>query len=128
MWIRDSALTVPTPAAKVVINSRTGSIVLNQAVTLGACAVAHGSLSIVISTTPVISQPGAFSGGQTVVTQQSEISVAQTPSALVQLPASPQLTDVVRALNTLGANPQDLISILQAIKSAGALNAELEII
>ena len=81
-----------------------------------------------ISTTPVISQPGAFSGGQTVVTQQSEISVAQTPSALVQLPASPQLTDVVRALNTLGANPQDLISILQAIKSAGALNAELEII
>lgn len=126
--IEELALTVPTPAAKVVINSRTGSIVLNQAVTLGACAVAHGSLSIVISTTPVISQPGAFSGGQTVVTQQSEISVAQTPSALVQLPASPQLTDVVRALNTLGANPQDLISILQAIKSAGALNAELEII
>lgn len=117
------------PAAKVVINSRTGSIVLNQAVTLGACAIAHGNLSISISTTPVISQPNALStGGETVVTEKSNIQIRQEPGMLIQLPASTQLSDVVRALNALGATPQDLLAILQAIKSAGALNAELEVI
>ena len=117
------------PAAKVVINSRTGSIVLNQAVTLGACAIAHGNLSISISTTPVISQPNALStGGETVVTAKSNIQIRQEPGMLIQLPASTQLSDVVRALNALGATPQDLLAILQAIKSAGALNAELEVI
>ena len=116
------------PAAKVVINSRTGSIVLNQAVTLGPCAIAHGNLSISISSTPVISQPGPLSGGQTVVTEQATIEVKQEPGMLIQLPAAPKLADVVRALNTLGATPQDLLAILQAIKAAGALNAELEVI
>jgi flagellar P-ring protein precursor FlgI len=116
-------------AAKVVINSRTGSIVLNQAVTLGACAIAHGNLSISISTTPVISQPNALStGGQTVVAEKSNIQIRQEPGMLIQLPAAPQLSDVVRALNALGATPQDLLAILQAIKAAGALNAELEVI
>ncbi len=116
------------PAAKVVINSRTGSIVLNQAVSLGPCAIAHGNLSISIATTPQVSQPNAFSGGQTVVTQQSNIQIRQEPGMLIELPASPQLADVVRALNALGATPQDLLAILQAIKAAGALNAELEVI
>ena len=116
------------PSAKVVINARTGSIVLNQAVTLGPCAIAHGNLSITISSTPVISQPGAFSQGQTVVAQRSDISVKQEPGVIMNLPSSPQLADVVRALNTLGATPQDLLAILQAIKAAGALNAELEVI
>ncbi len=116
------------PSAKVVINARTGSIVLNQAVTLGPCAIAHGNLSISISSTPVISQPGALSQGQTVVEQKSDIQVKQDGGKVLQLPASPQLADVVRALNTLGATPQDLLAILQAIKAAGALNAELEVI
>jgi flagellar P-ring protein precursor FlgI len=116
------------PAAKVVINSRTGSIVLNQAVTLGPCAIAHGNLSVSISSTPVISQPGPFSSGQTVVTEKANIQIKQEPGALIQLPAAPQLADVVRALNALGATPQDLLAILQAIKAAGALNAELEVI
>ena len=116
------------PAAKVVINARTGSVVLNQAVTLGACAIAHGNLSITISSTPVISQPGAFSQGQTVVAQKSDIQIRQEPGNIIQVPASAQLADVVRALNTLGATPQDLLAILQAIKAAGALNAELEVI
>ena len=116
-------------AAKVVINSRTGSIVLNQAVTLGACAIAHGNLSISISTTPVISQPNALStGGQTVVAEKSNIQIRQEPGILIQVPAAPLLSDVVRALNALGATPQDLLAILQAIKAAGALNAELEVI
>ena len=116
------------PAAKVVINARTGSVVMNQAVTLGSCAIAHGNLSITISSTPVISQPNALSQGQTVVAQKSDIQITQEPGNIVQMPASPQLADVVRALNTLGATPQDLLAILQAIKAAGALDAELEVI
>jgi flagellar P-ring protein FlgI len=116
------------PSAKVVINSRTGSIVLNQAVTLGPCAIAHGNLSVSISSTPVISQPGPFSSGQTVVTEKANIQIKQEPGILIQVPAAPQLADVVRALNALGATPQDLLAILQAIKAAGALNAELEVI
>ena len=116
------------PAAKVVVNSRTGSIVLNQAVTLGPCAVAHGNLSISIKSTPVISQPGPLSSGQTVVTEQANIEIRQEPGMLIQLPNAPKLADVVRALNALGATPQDLLAILQAIKAAGALNAELEVI
>ena len=117
-----------TPAAKVVINARTGSIVLNQAVTLGPCAIAHGNLSIVISSTPVISQPNPLSRGVTVVAQKSDIAIQADSGQVMQIPASPQLADVVRALNTLGATPQDLLAILQAIKAAGALNAELEVI
>ncbi len=116
------------PAAKVVINARTGSIVLNQAVTLGPCAIAHGNLSVSISSTPVISQPAPLSGGQTVVTEKTNIQIRQEPGILIQIPAAPLLADVVRALNALGATPQDLLAILQAIKAAGALNAELEVI
>jgi flagellar P-ring protein precursor FlgI len=116
------------PTAKVVINSRTGSIVLNQAVTLGPCAIAHGNLSISITSTPVISQPNPLSGGQTVVTEKANIQIKQEPGTLIQVAAAPLLADVVRALNSLGATPQDLLAILQAIKTAGALNAELEVI
>jgi flagellar P-ring protein precursor FlgI len=116
------------PSAKVVINSRTGSIVLNQAVTLGPCAIAHGNLSVSISSTPIISQPGPLSSGQTVVAEKANIQIKQEPGILIQVPAAPQLADVVRALNALGATPQDLLAILQAIKAAGALNAELEVI
>ena len=115
-------------AAKVIINARTGSIVLNQAVTLGACAIAHGNLQVSISSTPVVSQPSPFSQGQTVVSEKASIEIKQEPGKLIQIPAAAQLSDVVKALNSLGATPQDLLAILQAIKSAGALNAELEVI
>jgi flagellar P-ring protein precursor FlgI len=126
--MEELAIENSVPAAKVVINSRTGSIVLNQAVSLGPCAVAHGNLSVSISSTPVISQPGPFSSGQTVVSERASIQIKQEPGVLIQVPAAPLLADVVRALNALGATPQDLLAILQAIKSAGALNAELEVI
>jgi len=116
------------PSAKVVINARTGSIVMNQAVTLSACAIAHGNLSISITNTPKVSQPNAFGQGQTTVTNKADIQIRQEPGMLIDLPASTQLADVVRALNSLGATPQDLLAILQAIKAAGALNAELEVI
>ena len=126
--IQEMPIETSKPAAKVVINARTGSIVLNQAVTLGPCAIAHGNLSITISTTPVISQPNPLSQGQTVVAQKSDISINQEPGNIIRVPASPQLADVVKALNSLGATPGDLLAILQAIKAAGALNAELEVI
>jgi flagellar P-ring protein precursor FlgI len=126
--LEEMPLEASVPAAKVVINSRTGSIVLNQAVTLGPCAIAHGNLSISISSSPVISQPNALSQGQTVVAQKADIQIKSEPGMLIQLPAAPQLADVVRALNALGATPQDLLAILEAIKSAGALNAEIEVI
>ena len=126
--MEELALESSIPSAKIVINARTGSIVLNQAVTLGACAIAHGNLSISISSTPIISQPNALSQGQTVVAEKASIQIRQEPGMLIQLPDAPQLSDVVRALNTLGATPQDLLAILQAIKAAGALNAELEVI
>lgn len=126
--VGDLSFEPSVAAAKVVINARTGSVVMNQSVSLNACAVAHGNLSVTISTTPVISQPGPLSGGQTVVSQKSDISIQQQGGSLVQMPAGTKLNDVVRALNALGATPQDLLAILQAMKSAGALNAELEVI
>ncbi|TXI24588.1 MAG: flagellar basal body P-ring protein FlgI [Roseateles sp.] len=126
--IENLNIDAATPAARVVINARTGSVVMNQAVTLSPCAVAHGNLSVTINTTPTVSQPNALSGGQTTVTQKSEIAIRQEPGSLIQLPASARLADVVKALSALGATPQDLLAILQAMKSAGALNAELEVI
>ena len=118
-----------TPAAKVVINARTGSVVMNQSVTLAACAVAHGSLAVTINSTPQVSQPNPLSrNGQTVVTEKSDITITQQAGSLIQMPAGAKLADVVKALNSLGATPQDLLAILQAMKSAGALVAELEVI
>ena len=116
------------PPARIVINARTGSIVMNEAVTIGPCAVAHGNLSVTISSTPVISQPSPMSQGQTVATEKTDIRINQEPGAIIQMPAGTRLTDVVKALNALGANPQDLLAILQAMKTAGALNADLEVI
>lgn len=114
--------------AKVVINARTGSVVMNRAVKLEPFAVAHGSLSIIVTTDTAVSQPGALSGGKTAVTKTSDIQIRQEPSALVMVPGSADLAEVVKALSVLGANPQDLLAILQAMKAAGALRAELEII
>jgi flagellar P-ring protein precursor FlgI len=116
------------PSPKVVVNARTGSVVMNQTVTLAPSAVAHGNLSVTISSTPVISQPGAFSQGQTVVAEKADIQIRQDGGNVMQIDAAARLTDVVKALNTLGATAGDLIAILQALKAAGSLKAELEII
>ena len=115
-------------AAKVIVNPRNGSVVMNQTVTIESCAIAHGSLSVVVNTEQQVSQPNALAGGQTVTTSQSEVDIKLGGGALMYLKAGVNLSDVVRAINALGANPQDLISILQAMKSAGALRAELEVI
>ncbi len=127
--IENLPVELAAPAAKVVINARTGSIVVNQNVTLNACAVAHGSLSVTINSTPVVSQPNALStGGTTVSRDKADITITQAPGSLISLPSGTKLADVVKALNSLGATPQDLLAILQAMKTAGALNAEIEVI
>ena len=126
--IENLPLELAIPSAKVVINARTGSVVMNQSVTLSACAVAHGNLSVTINATPVISQPAPFSKGETVVKEKAEITIKQEPGALIQMAAGAKLADVVKALSALGATPQDLLAILQAMKTAGALNAEIEVI
>ena len=114
--------------AKVILNGRTGSVVMNQSVTVKECAIAHGNLSIVISTNNDVSQPGALSSGQTTAVSNSQIDITSQPGLVVRLPNSVLLADVVKALNSIGATPQDLLAILQAMKAAGSLNAELEII
>ena len=117
-----------TSSAKVIINARTGSVVMNRAVSLEPCAVAHGNLSVTVSNSTQVSQPNALSAGQTVVTQQADIQIKQDGGQLVMLEGGAKLADVVKALNMIGATPQDLLAILQAMKAAGALKAELEII
>lgn len=115
-------------AAKVILNPRTGSIVMNQSVMVETCAVAHGNLSVTISNTPQVSQPGPLAAGQTVITQQAQIQIKSDKGELVVLPSSSNLGEVVKALNAVGASPQDLLAILQAMKAAGSLRAELEIL
>lgn len=121
-----------TPAqgsARVIVNSRTGSIVMNQAVKLNASAVAHGNLSIIINSEPVISQPGPFGGqGQTVVAQRAQVEIRTEEGNLMVVPGGADLGEVVKALTAIGATTQDLLSILQALKAAGSLRADLEII
>ena len=114
--------------AKIIVNPRTGSVVMNQMVSIESCAVAHGALSVVVNTEQQVSQPNALAGGQTVTAAQSDIEIKQSGGALMQLKAGARLSDVVKAINALGANPQDLVSILQAMKAAGALRADLEVI
>jgi flagellar P-ring protein precursor FlgI len=115
-------------SAKIILNARTGSVVMNQAVTLENCAISHGNLTVVVNTDPVISQPGALSGGQTVSTARSKIEINKEPGKLLKLNGGANLSDVVKALNSIGATPQDLLAILQAMKAAGSLHADLEVI
>ena len=116
--------------AKVVVNARTGSVVMNQAVKLQPSAVAHGNLSVKIQNDASVSQPEPFSRGQTAVTNDAQVQIEQGGSegGLVKVPAGASLDDVVRALNILGAKPSDLMAILQALKASGALQADLEVI
>ena len=117
-----------TPVAKVVIDARSGTVVLGQNVTLGSCAVAHGNLSVTISQKYLVSQPSPLGAGQTVVVPQANVTVKQPQAKLLMFQPGVSLEAVVRALNAVGATPTDLIAILQAMKAAGALHAQLEVI
>ncbi len=114
--------------AKVIINARTGSVVMNQNVMLADCAVAHGNLTVVISADNAISQPNPLAGGQTAAVSNAGIQIKAEPGNLLHLKRGVSLGEVVKSLNAIGATPQDLLAILQAMQAAGALRAELEII
>lgn len=127
--VENMQVNLPPARARVVINARTGSVVMNRSVTIDEAAIAYGNLSVVISRQPQVSQPDTpFGGGQTVVSESTQIEMRSQGGSLQRVRTSANLADVVRALNALGATPQDLLSILQNLKSAGALRADLEII
>lgn len=117
-----------SPPAKVVIDARSGTVVLGQNVTLGACAVAHGNLSVTINTQYEVSQPNPLGAGQTAVVPKTDVKAKADKANLLMFKPGVTLEAVVRALNAVGAAPNDLIAILQAMKAAGALHAQLEVI
>jgi flagellar P-ring protein precursor FlgI len=118
---------VPDSAAKILIDERTGTVVMGENVRISTIAISHGNLTIQIKEQPRVSQPLPFSGGTTEVIPESEVMVKEEKENLMLLPAGVSIGDVVTALNAIGATPRDLIAILQAIKAAGALQAQLEI-
>ena len=118
----------PDAVAKIVVNEKTGTIVMGEGVRIATVAVSHGNLNLVISESASVSQPAPFSEGATVVVPKTEIEVKEEEGNLVVLPMGVSIGDVARALNAIGATPRDLIAIFQAIKAAGALQAELVII
>ena len=120
-------VTQDTPA-RVVVNERTGTIVMGDRVKISSVAVSHGNLALTIKETPTVSQPNPLSKGVTKEVPRTDLKVKEEPKRLTVLPESGTIGDVVRGLNLLGVTPRDLISILQAIKAAGALQAELVII
>jgi len=115
-------------SAKIIVNSRTGTIVISSRVTVMPAAVSHGSLTVTITADQKVSQPGALSGGQTVTTQQDKIEVSQEDARMFLFEPGVSLDELVKAVNEVGAAPGDLIAILEALKQAGALNAQLVII
>ncbi|NOY92588.1 MAG: flagellar basal body P-ring protein FlgI [Deltaproteobacteria bacterium] len=117
----------PDAPARVVIDERTGTVVLGTNVTISEVAIAQGGLSIEISETPAVSQPSALAGGDTVVVPQSDVRAEVRGGPIAHVPASATLADVVTALNAVGAGPRDLISIFQALRTAGALQAEIRL-
>jgi len=114
--------------AIVVMDERTGTIVMGQEVRIDTVAVAHGSISVTVSEAPQVSQPNAFAGGETTTVDSTEVMIEEEEAQFVVLPRQVSLSSLVAALNAVGATPSDLIAVLQAIKAAGALHAELRVI
>jgi len=115
-------------AAKIIINSRTGTIVVGEHVRVSPVAVTHGSLTVTVREDVKVSQPGAFSDGDTVVVPDSTVEITQESGAMFEFSPGPTLNDIVRAVNEVGAAPGDLMAILEALKQAGALKAEILVI
>ncbi len=121
-------VTPSSQPAKVILNARTGSVVMNQTVTLDTCAISHGNLSVIVNTENTASQPAPFSQGQTTMVENAQIEIKKDEGEVILLNRAATLADVVKALNSIGATPQDLLAILQAMKASGSLRAELEVI
>jgi flagellar P-ring protein precursor FlgI len=124
----ENLVVSPDSKAKVVMNERTGTIVFGENVKISKVALAHGNITVSIKTTYDVSQPGPFADGRTVVTPTTETEVKEEQARFTVMETTPTIADVVKTLNSLGATPRDIIAILQAMKSAGALQADLEVI
>jgi len=120
-------LTTDHPAV-VVMDERTGTIVMGSEVRIDTVAVAHGNISVSVTENPQVSQPNAFAGGATTTVDRTDLQVTEQKAKFVVLPKQVSLTKLVSALNAVGASPSDLIAVLQAIKAAGALHAQLKIL
>ena len=114
--------------AKVIVNERTGTVIIGGQARITQVAVAHGALTVEITTEYMVSQPKPVSKGKTVVAPQTTVKAGEEEAHLIELKGGATIGDLVRALNALKVTPRDLISILQAIKEAGALQAQLEVI
>lgn len=122
-------LTVPVQSrAKVVVNERTGTVVFGQDVRLAPVSILHGGLTIEVATKAEVSQPDALSGGQTVITQRVDVQTKESPARRIELADGAKVKELIDALQTIGATARDIVSILQAIRVAGGLDAELEVI
>ena len=126
--VENLELTPGTAPAKVIVNARTGTVVIGAQVRVMPAAVAHGALTVTINEAVDVSQPNAFGGGQTVVTPSSTVSTSQEGSRMFKFEGGTTLDEIVRAVNEVGAAPGDLVAILEALRQAGALRAELEVI
>ncbi|MBD3165934.1 flagellar basal body P-ring protein FlgI [bacterium] len=124
----ENLVVQPDVEARVIINERTGTVVIGAEVNLSSVAISHGSISISVASTPIISQPGPFSQGRTTVQRQNQIQVQQEATGVQVIENSTDVGAVATALNNLGVSPRDIIAIFQALKEAGALQAELVII
>jgi flagellar P-ring protein precursor FlgI len=117
----------PDNVARIIINEKTGTVVMGAGVRLQSCAISHGGLTVQVSETTAVSQPGPLSGGETAKTQQSDVQVTEETGEIKVVSPGPTLGDVVSGLNALGVTPRDLVAILLAMKEAGALRAEIEV-
>lgn len=125
--IENLAITPAQAAARVIVNSRTGTVVINGAVRISSAAVSHGRLTVSVSENPTIVQPAPFSQGETALEPASDIEVAEARAPMFEMGGA-SLSDIVRAVNAIGAGPSDLVAILEALKQAGALHAELVVL
>lgn len=126
--VQELDVTPGDAPARVVVNSRTGTVVIGSDVKVTAAAVAHGAIQVTISEQPLVSQPAPFSRGQTAVVPSSDVQISEEGAHMFKFGPGVSLDTIVRAVNQVGAGPSDLISILQALKQAGALHAELVVI
>ena len=119
---------IPDSVAKIVVNEKTGTVVVGENVRIATVAISHGNLSITVRESAYVSQPEPFGKGKTVVTPQTDIEIQEEANSLMVIETGSTIRELVKALNAVGVTPRDLISIFQSIKAAGALQAELEII
>ena len=126
--IEDLSVNPADAAAKVIVNARTGTVVINGAVRIAPAAVSHGKLTVKVNETLKVSQPEGFSDGQTAVVPKSNITVEEEKRPMFRFAPGASLADIVKAVNAIGASPADLVAILEALKEAGAMKAELVVL